>query len=239
MHKAQYDAGPRVAVSNDHEPGCSNESNFPVRTGWVADADASTMLNTYGLRLAKLNGWLHLVGSPDNDSTTDYYALEMKHADDGKLISQDDTSVEGDRLQLYLGANRTPRDKRWVYLLDIDCHGAGRLVYPKHIGGNRFPNDADTPKEFPLPDVGIMDVKKPFGVDTLLLISTQEPLPEPSELNFQGVRGGGSSDPLQRLLSGASEGRMRGGVTSVPTHWTIQSYTLKSIAKPASSGSTQ
>ena len=40
---------------------------------------------------------------------------------------------ENDRMRLALQANGVVKDPRWVYILDIDCHGKGSLVYPAEL----------------------------------------------------------------------------------------------------------
>jgi|GEM_PF-1033923 len=240
FHKDEFSQGPKAALTTDHTAGCSTQSKYPVRTDWIglsstaAVANSSSSLNTYAARLAKLNGWLHLVGSPDNNTDADFYKLELKHVSDTSQLNMNTPDAEGDKLQMYLKSSITIREKRWIYVLDINCQGKGTLLYPRKAGGNQFPNDADTAREFPLPGTGSLHIGAPFGVETLLLISTQEPLPDPGALNFEGVaRGGatrGNSSPLQQLLSSASEAT-RSGVTQVPTNWSIQSSNLQTVPK--------
>jgi hypothetical protein len=76
-----------------------------------------------------------------------------------------------------------------------------------------------------------LKVGPPYGVDTLIMLSTAQPLPDPSSLTFEGVatRGGrGADSPLQRLLSNASSST-RGFLEPVPTDWGITVTTLRSV----------
>jgi hypothetical protein len=86
--------------------------------------------------------------------------------------------------------------------------------------------------QFLLPGAPTLRIGAPFGVDTVLLISTQEPLPDPSALNFEGVgtRGGisATNNPLQQLLSSTSAGT-RGPLPEMPTNWSIDATTMQSI----------
>jgi hypothetical protein len=71
-------------------------------------------------------------------------------------------------------------------------------------------------------------------VDTLILLSTEQPLPDPFALNFEGVasRGTrGATSPLEKLLSDTSGGT-RGVHEPEPTNWGISLSTVHSAPKP-------
>ena len=124
-------------------------------------------------------------------------------------------------------------EKRWVYVLDIDCHGKGRLLYPRDYAENQFPNGADTAVSLSYRARGHCGIGPPYGVDTLIMLSTQEPLPDPYVLNFEGVatRGArGADSPLQKLLAKPAAGLVGIG-GEVPTNWGIGVTTLHSIPK--------
>ena len=75
-------------------------------------------------------------------------------------------------------------------------------------------------------------------MDTLILLSTEQPLPDPFALNFEGVatRGTrGATSPLEKLLSDTSGGT-RGINEPEPTNWgislsTVHSAPNKDVAK--------
>lgn len=238
-HKAEFALGPKE-VTRDHSPGCSTRSPYPVSSDWAALPDpsslpgASTKLNEYAARLAKINGWLNLPGD-QSASDSNYYKLIFKRVVDKSVLPEGEAARQDERLKMYLSADSRVTQKRWVYVLDIDCHGKGTLLYPVDTAENRFPNDADTPHEFELPGAPTLRIGAPFGVDTVLLISTQEPLPDPSALNFEGVgsRNGltrGEYNPLQQLLSSASSGT-RGAIPDIPTNWSIDAIPLLSAPR--------
>jgi hypothetical protein len=92
-----------------------------------------------------------------------------------------------------------------------------------------------TSNAYPLPGGGLLTVGKPLGVDTMIMLSTVQPLSDPAALNFEGVatRGAaGLGSPLDQLLSQTSAGT-RGGPVAVPTNWGIGLTTLRSISKDA------
>jgi hypothetical protein len=238
-HKTEFALGPHE-VLKDHSPGCSTHSPYPVSSDWAAlpgpasMPDASSKLNEYAARLAKVNGWLNLPGDL-SASESNYYKLIFKRVADKTVLPDGEAAKQDERLRMYLSADSRVTQKRWVYVLDIDCHGKGTLLYPIDTAENRFPNDADTPREFELPGAPTLRIGAPYGMDTVLLISTQEPLPDPYLLNFDGVgtRNGltrGEYNPLQQLLSSASSGA-RGAIPDIPTHWSIDAIQLLSAPK--------
>ena len=126
-----------------------------------------------------------------------------------------------------------------MYVLDIDCHGKGSLLYPRDPAENQFPSDADAGLQFVLPGSPTLRIGPPYGVDTLVMLSTAEPLPDPFWLlEFEGVshtrgRGRSGAPPLAMLLTNTSRG-MRGAPAAVPTDWGIDLVTLPSVPKGAS-----
>jgi hypothetical protein len=116
-----------------------------------------------------------------------------------------------------------------VYILDINCQGQGTVVYPAGNSDNQFPNESDTGKLFVLPGAPEIGISPPFGVDTLILLSTAQPLSDPYVLNFEGVATTrGAQSPLEQLLSNTSAGT-RSGPGQVPTNWSIGLTTIRSV----------
>jgi hypothetical protein len=142
---------------------------------------------------------------------------------------------QGDQLKMSLKSTDRVIERRWVYVLDIDCHGKGSLVYPLDYAENQFPNDADNGRQFVLPGARTLRVGPPYGVDTLILLSTAQPLPDPYVLNFEGVATRGTrgvESPLEKLLANTSGGT-RGFSGEVPTNWGIALTTMRSVPKEA------
>jgi hypothetical protein len=239
-HKSEYDAGPQLTAANDHSAGCSATSPYPVRTDWTALNDPAridsvgTKLNEYALRLGKVHGWLNLSDSATGEAAAGYYKLTMVSAADESALPADQPAKQGDRMKMALQSADPVTDPRWVYVLDIDCHGKGTLLYPINYSENQFPNAGVTDKKFVLPHSLTLRIGPPYGVDTLILLSTAQPLSDPTALNFDGVatRGArGTDSPLQKLLSSASSGS-RGFAEPVPTNWGIGLTSLRSIPPP-------
>jgi hypothetical protein len=238
FHKSEFAAGPRpTSAVKDHSPGCSTDSPYPVRTDWTALGDPSQLdtltkkLNDYAQRLGKVHGWLTLQDSANGESAESFYKLALVHAPDGGTLSQDQAAHPGDRLQMLLQSDDRVVAPRWVYVLDISCNGKGSLLYPLNFAENQFPKAGTSDRKFVLPHSLTLKVGPPYGVDTLIMLSTAQPLPDPSSLTFEGVatRGGrGADSPLQRLLSNASSST-RGFLEPVPTDWGITVTTLRSV----------
>jgi hypothetical protein len=237
FHKSEFDAGPRDKITTDHSPGCSTTSQYPVRSDWVELADATLLdkgsitLNNYASQLAKVHGWLELADSPTGASIANYYKLIMVNASDQALLPAGQSAQQDDRLKMALQSSDRVTEPRWVYVLDIDCHGKGSLLYPLDYSENRFPSAADNGRLIVLPGAPTLRVGWPYGIDTLILLSTAQPLPDPYALNFDGVasRGmRGSESPLQQLLTDTSGGTraVRG---EIPTNWGLDLMTLRSI----------
>jgi hypothetical protein len=202
----------------------------------LADLDSGvTSLNKYASLLGKVHGWLDLANSPADASTGNYYTLTIVPATGAGQGQAEAPARQGDQFKMALHSTDRVIERRWVYVLDIDCHGKGSLVYPLDYAENQFPSDADNGRQFVLPGARTLRVGPPYGVDTFILLSTAQPLPDPYVLNFEGVtaRGSRSADsPLARLLANTSGGT-RGFSGEVPTNWGIALTTMRSVPKEA------
>jgi hypothetical protein len=242
FHKDEFAAGPRRMATSDHTPGCSTTSPYPVRSDWIATPDASAMLktadtlNTDSVNLARVHGWLQLANNPvAGVSPANYYKLAMVHISDTDQVSPDQPVHENDRIRLALQA-ATPvkeEDQRFVYVLDIDCHGKGTLLYPRDYSENQYPSQGDTDSQIVLRTKTTIKFQEPFGLESMILLTTTQPLPDPYVLDFEGVARSvsrGAQTPFEKLLSNASSGS-RGGVpdADIPTDWGIQIMPLRSI----------
>jgi hypothetical protein len=215
-----------------------------VRSDWVAVTDGATAptaaetLNTYSMRLAKVHGWLQLSNNAvAGASETNYFKLALVPMTSTNPLDPSSPVHESDRMRLALQSNGTVKDPRWVYILDIDCHGTGSLIYPQNYSENQYPGEGDQDNQIILRHAPTLKVGPPFGVDTMILLSTAQPLPDPSVLNFEGVARGATrsaKSPLEELLSSASAGsRGLGAEVEVPTNWGIQITSLRSLPKEA------
>jgi hypothetical protein len=234
FHKNELAAGPPSPNAAPHSPGCSTSSQYPVRSDWIAMSDASAIdqgaasLNRYASLLAKVHGWLEMANSPADASHAAWYSLAMIPSS-GEALTAAKPLHQGDLLKMGLQARGDVSEKRWVYVLDIDCHGQGTVLYPRGNSGNQFPNESDIGKQFLLPGAPTLRIGPPFGVDTFILLSTAQPLSDPFVLNFEGVsRSRGAQSPLEQLLGNTSSGT-RGDPGHVPTNWGVGLTTIRSV----------
>ncbi len=136
------------------------------------------------------NGWLSLT------DTASPYHLAIRDVRDKTLI--------GNRVYtVVLRAAEPEPEPRYYYVFAVDVRGNSRLLFPM-TGSveNRFPiGDAAD-------DVAVSSfrVTPPYGTETFYLLSTEEPLPNPSILEWNGVR------------------------ARIPTRWSIERITFESIA---------
>ena len=72
-------------------------------------------------------------------------------------------------------------------------------------------------------------------MDTYILLSSWEAIPNPDALAFEGVRRGGKGPapktPLAQLLYGMSS-EERGAASKTPINWSIERLSLKSEPAP-------
>jgi len=229
---------------------------MPLRSSWVgiqASADsmkeAGANLTDYALRLARIRGWIQL--QPPSTSAEFPYRLALQNAATNE-IKPEGEYLNGEKYRLVLHADRNVLDamaggvpKRWVYVFVIDSHGTGQLIYPPQGQGNvgnqlpvLAPGQTKPPELIPVSRAGEeITISPPFGVDTFYMLATEEPIPDPNVLSFEGVRTGSRGSvggtPLSRLL--ASVGGGSRGVTvqngPVPVNWGIERHLFVSKEK--------
>ncbi|HXW68706.1 MAG TPA: hypothetical protein VEJ88_03780, partial [Dissulfurispiraceae bacterium] len=77
------------------------------------------------------------------------------------------------------------------------------------------------------------------GVETYILLASEETIPDPEVLEFEGVKtrgtrspgaSRGDDTPLAKLLHGIGSAT-RGQKPPAPTNWSIQRVTVKSMPK--------
>ena len=142
--------------------------------------------------------------------------------------------VNGDILKLLLEtdtANLAEWDgsKRYTYVFSIDSKGEMQLIYP--LSGsveNRMPllSSSGVPlNQMKLGGV-LLRVSEPFGIDTYILLTTNEPIPDPGIFNQKGVKTRGEdSSGIMKLLNIGSGTR---GEPIPISSWGIQKLVLKS-----------
>ena len=184
------------------------------------------------LRLVKIKGWLSLNSPPQTSGHFFPYRLVISDSA-GSEIKQGSELVECGIYKFALAAepsslNPLPKP-RYVYVLGLDEAGNSALIYGAGNDGNKLPTRQDLdsgrpPSTIPLdadiivlgPDAkcgndadGNPYGKGMLGVETYILLTTEDPLPLPELLEFKGVR---SPEDTAKEKAKAEEARKKRGV---------------------------
>jgi hypothetical protein len=182
-------------------------ASLPPRTAWTHEP---IQLRRDLVTLRRIHVWLSLV-SPAN--TPAPYRLAVRDERTARII--DDGIVVGNRVySIVLRAPvllAEPLVARYYYIFVVDSHGNSHLVFPRTGSAeNRLPIGDRGAAEISLGAPSAFRIAPPYGIDTYFLLSTEEPLPNPSILEWDGVR-------ARRALAG------------IP--WSIERITLESVAR--------
>lgn len=208
-------------------PGVSireqRRSALPVRSDWIRNGPQATpSLRDTLLRLRRIHAWQQLESPPASRTP---YRLALR---DDEGFVQDDTVIGGRKYTLALRTETPPvRVKpRFFYVFVVDRYGKSYLAFPSGAVENRFPLGAPA-KEIALDRFAVCP---PYGVDTYFLLSTEEPLPNPWILQWDGVRKRSphSPTPLEQLLMLTASGRRAPRVVT-PIGWSIERVVYQSV----------
>ena len=250
-----------VARSSDPNNASLRRTNLPVSplppiTDWKSDPKE---LEEFALRLSKIAGWVKL-DSPQGTGGRFAYQLVLRNSKGQPLSSNNATLSEGDIFSIYLVADESllqaPIEQRHVYVLTIDQFGRSDLLYPNLRNPDTAVPDTratNIPREILLGQVKVCgpDPKKSgcrsagvLGAETYVMLTTTDPLSDPSVLQGNGVRtpqeleddkrskgARGADSPLTDLLTGIGS-TARSGETVVPLNWSVQQVFLNSVPKP-------
>jgi hypothetical protein len=218
-------------------------SPLPARSDWLPIAEegraTGQRLQRIARTLGRIRGWLRLEPPPESSGFP--YQLALQNVDTGEILG-DGTVRDGERYRLVLRAgerelNRALEqgfDGRYVYLFAIDSFGKRTLLFPPSGQGNagNWIGSAERRSELEpmLPVGGTFLIRPPFGIDTFVLLTSREPIPNPDVLAGAGVRsrGRGASSPLERLVSRLDEGT-RGVGAPMPLTWSIGRLSVRSV----------
>ncbi len=224
-------------------------STMPIRTDFITmngsnDTLYIDTLAEYTFKLAKIKIWLALSGPSDGASNFPFY-LGLKNSKTNEIVTAGNV-VEGETYGLVLvtdKANKTNWDgaKRYVYVFSINADGSTKLYYGGKGVENKMPrlnDDNEVPDYIPLGRQPLFKVTLTEGVDTYVILTSDEPITNPESLESVGVR----SNALNR--GEASRGRkswsdmfknagngVRGAGDIAPTNWSVVRVSVKSVAK--------
>jgi hypothetical protein len=201
------------------------KSGLPLRSDWIDANAAGGKLRDAALRLRRIHGWTLLESPPGGTSS---YRLALRRARSGELAR--DVLIGDERYQLVLESAAPKPRQRYTYVFVIDSFGRSALLFPR--GGsveNRLPFALPAPREIRLDTA--FEIAPPYGVDTYYLLTTDDPLPDPWILEFDGVRTRAPDSPtaLEQLLLLTGSDR-RAGPLVTPSMWSVDRYVFESVA---------
>lgn len=222
---------PAVTVAHRRKGG------LPLRTNWVAEdgrdgtlRDSAADLRAAVLRLRRIHAWT-LLESPREERSP--YRLGLRRAGTDEIAK--DVVIGDEKYDVVLrGALPFPLRvaQRYVYVFVIDSYGRSTLLFPRGTGSveNRLPLSLPAPRDIRLGQASAFEVAAPYGVDTYFLLTTDEALPNPWILEWDGVRTRApeSPTPLEQLLllTGATS---RAGLLATPTTWSLERFVYESV----------
>lgn len=207
------------------------KSVLPLRSEWTTPRTAPRQLKDAVLRLRAIRDWQLLESPPE--SRFPYHLDLRRNPDDELPKGAVVVGSEHYRLVLRAGSVMLPAtvSPRYLYVFVIDSFGRSTLLFP-HSGSveNRYPLDTPAP-EIEL-EPSMFEIEPPYGIDTYILLTTDEPLPNPWILDCQGVRTRNAStpSPLEQLLLQAATG-VRGARIVTPSTWSIEHVVYESKDK--------
>ena len=213
------------------------KTGLPVRTAWIAERknnsrmrDTAPTLQSALLTLRRIHGW-QLIESPPSDRFP--YQLAARRARDGLLVTDGGSIIGGEKYELVLRVISQPLPshipKRYIYAFVVDTNGKSTLLFPPPTAGSVENHFQPTETEVALGESSAFGANPPYGVDTYFLLTTEEPLPNPSVLEWDGVRAPEALTPLEQLLLQPT----RAIGAAVPTKWSIIRTTFESLAPHA------
>lgn len=213
---------------------------LPARSDWLP-ASAMAALAEQAERAARVKAWLEL--DPPLDSGRFPYRLALRPEDGGAPIRAG-SLPGGKRYRLVLQADAErltrPYDQRFVYVFVIDSFGQRTLLFPPpHTGNveNRLPTDKKARLTEIELDIGgdALEIAEPYGMDTYVMLSTTEPIPDLQLLSGTGfrTRGADASTPaIEYLLQATSRTRGVAKPVTAPANWSIERLSFQSVPPP-------
>lgn len=201
-------------------------SPLPQRTAWLT---APARLRESLIKLRRIHAW-NLLPSPA--ATRAPYRLALVRNRTRELVRGSVTGNETYSVALRATQPPATAEVRYYYAFVIDSHGKSHLVFPASGSvENRFPIRDTAPPEIRLGSAGAFQVIPPYGVDTYFLLSTDEPLPNPSILAWDGVRMPPATRPLtalEELILTTTTGT-RASRRLTTSRWSIERVPIESV----------
>ncbi len=218
-----------------------NTSPLPLRTDWLDIAEGESrvvsQLSDKAFTLARVRSWFQLEAPPGG--RTFPYRLAFRRVSDGALRTEG-PFLAGETYEIELVADSAAIseriERRRIYVFAIDSHGNSALIYPQSSNvENRAPFERAPggrwPTNIPLGPQSQFGIGAPFGVDSFLLLSSDEVI-EPWAFEWTGVRSatrGAGAGGLSSLLENTGN-RTRGTTTQAPLNWSLDRIVIRTAA---------
>jgi hypothetical protein len=215
-------------------PEDRQHSGLPLRSGWHSLAEGSTLREAV-LQLRKIHAWHHLESPPAAGFP---YELALRRASGGPLVSG--PLAGGERYSLVLRAKPgfplQAAEPRYVYAFLINSQGRSVLLFPISTAGSvedHVPAKKPAPPEISLEN-SVFEVTEPYGIDTYFLLTSDEPLPDPWILEWEGVRVPDLTErtPLEQLVLLTNSRIRSANHVSTPASWSIERKVIESVPPP-------
>lgn len=219
---------------------------LPIRTDWIGAGESrqglqrtAKHLSDFAQRIEKIRGWLLVDPPPDGGRFP--FQLALRNSRTGELKAGGEI-FDRESYGLVLRADSArltePVDRRYVYVFALDSYGNCTLLFPRAGTGNienRIPYESSgsTPAEILLGRPVLFSVGPPYGLDTYVLLTSEQAIPDPDGLAFEGVRtrGDQSASPLANLFMSIG-GATRGPQPITPADWSLQRMFIRSSRAP-------
>lgn len=222
-------------------------STMPIRTDFIQMNGANDKLYVdtladYTFRLAKIKIWLALSGPSDGASNFPFY-LALKNSKTNEIVTAGNV-VDGETYGLVLVVDRANQmnwdgAKRYVYVFSIDAAGNTKLYYGGKGVENKMPRLDDNnniPDYIPLGAQPRFRITAPYGVDTYVILTSDEPITNPELLESTGVRSNiNTRDEKTKkkwtdMFKNAGSGTRSAGDIA-PTNWSVVRVSVRSVGK--------
>jgi len=206
-------------------PDDSLEINLPVRTDWIEYKQEKKDFFTKKIKeliksIARIRMW-QVISSPYDNFP---YRLLLKN--DSGLYKRSGTLINGERYKLVLSLkNKNKREypfpSRYIYVFCIDSYGKTTLIYPSISSGNnenRFPLEKEKMalrEEIELSEKCNLKISPPFGIDTYIMVATEEAIVNYHLLGSDGViTKGETTNELENFLLNLTDAKSSSGFKS-------------------------
>ena len=216
------------------------QSNFVIYDGNNVETSkkATSTLVEYALKIHKVNSWLNITAPKDFGAYP--FKLGLRDAETNEIITKGPIK-KGQKIGLVLFASKEElvdwdQSKRFTYVFGIDKNGRIALMFPSPAAGNienQMPKviDGEVQLVSNLGRKAIFEVDAPYGLDTYILLSTDNALPNFKLLEQSGIydipNTRGASD-LSSLLSIGANTRNQ---MITPVTWSVMRLSIESVEK--------